>query len=79
MSVKLDVIESERLLNGDAAEESRLLDICRKTGIFHLDLSGASTQNLLKGLRIVDEAQTAFFGHDLETKMKYATGMPDRG
>ena len=79
MSVKIDVIEWERLLNGDDNEKSRLLDICRKTGIFHLDLSGMSTQSLLKDLCIVDDAQTAFFGHDLETKMKYATGVPDRG
>jgi hypothetical protein len=79
MSVKLEVIEWERLLNGDASEKSRLLDICRKTGIFHLDLSWTNTQNLLKDLRIVDDAQTAFFEHDLEIKMKYATGVPDRG
>jgi hypothetical protein len=79
MSAKLEVIQWECLRNGDATERLRLLDICRTTGIFHLDLKGESTRNLLNDLRIVDDAQVAFFDHPLGTKMKYATGVPDRG
>lgn len=79
MPVRLEIIQWERLRHGDADERLRLLEICRKTGIFHLDLKGESTQNLLKDLRIVDDAQVAFFDLPLETKMKYATGVPDRG
>lgn len=78
-TVELQTIPLEQLLNGNAAEQERVFDVCKGRGFFYLDLRGSETGDiLLTGAERIARVGEEIFELPLGEKMKCQLGQGGR-
>ena len=77
--VPLEIVDFSRLSHEEPEEMKKLVNACRTTGFFHLDLQNGSMNSVPTALEDVYGVAERFFTQPHESKMKDYRETQDRG
>lgn len=77
--MQLEILNYEKLIQGDTAEILRLVQTASTSGIWFLDVRGPSSRDALANMKPIIDAQQQFFGRELDSKLSYSDEAEGRG